>query len=138
MLLWLKPKCWRKLRQHKRSPKAENLHKKKSKLESTSEYVQFQTGIIQSSCPEEEPTTSRPGVSSPDTFVTWDPLDEHSVESQPISSELKLTKDNVAALNMPSQPRDETKPRLEKPNTRRCSLFHIQSSHLPNTWQDEI
>ncbi|XP_032413047.1 uncharacterized protein LOC116716235 [Xiphophorus hellerii] len=81
----------------------------KSILERTSEYVQSQMGIIQSPCPEKAPTTFRPRVSSLDTFVSWHPHVEHSVEPQPISSEQKLTKDNVAALNMPSQTISEMK-----------------------------
>ncbi|XP_030580342.1 uncharacterized protein LOC115776718 [Archocentrus centrarchus] len=99
-----------------------------AKLERTSEYVQSQMDLVQSPHPQELLNTPRLQVSSPNTFVTWHPPDDSNLEPQPIICERKLTKDNVAALNMPNQPRDETKFKLEKPNT---SLNPICSPFTP-------
>ncbi|KAL4009495.1 hypothetical protein ACER0C_003347 [Sarotherodon galilaeus] len=67
--------------------------------------------------PRKLPTTSCPQASSPNTFVTWHPSEEGNLEPQPVNSETRLTKDNIAALNKPSQLKGETKPKVEKQNT---------------------
>ncbi|KAL6459899.1 hypothetical protein MHYP_G00316580 [Metynnis hypsauchen] len=99
-----------------------------AKLKRTSNYVQSQMDIAQGPRPQESLTTPCPPVSSLDTFITWHPPDESNLEPQPISSELELTKDNVAALSMPNQPRDKIRFKLENPNS---SLNPICSPFTP-------
>ncbi|XP_039902004.1 uncharacterized protein LOC120742644 isoform X1 [Simochromis diagramma] len=98
------------------------------KLERTNEYVRSQMDTKLSPSPQKLPTTSCPQASSPNTFVTWHPSEEGNLEPQPINSETRLTKDNIAALNKPSQLKGETKPKVEKQNT---SLNPCGSPFIP-------
>lgn len=98
------------------------------KLERTNEYVRSQMDTKLSLSPQKLPTTSCPQASSPNTFVTWHPSEEGNLEPQPIDSETRLTKDNIAALNKPSHLKGETKPKVEKQNT---SLNPCGSPFIP-------